>query len=355
MDNNNINNRIFYLLLFFAIVLTGFLCKILSTVFLPIIYSIMLSFVLLPVIRKINLKFGIPWVISSIIVIVLFSVILISLSSLLASSLSVIVSEYPKYESKFMSIYQILAERFNLEIDESKSFIENVWNYLKVREFVQKSAVFLSSGIIAFGKNIFLVIIMSIFLLVEMRLTKRKMHYAFSKDKDKVTRVTHQIVNETVRYLSIKFVISLATGFLSFIITLLAGIDFPVVWGFLAFIMNFIPIFGSIFSVGLTTLFSLLQSYPHWSIPLFILFSLTGINMILGNILEPRIIGKNLGLSPFIILVSLSFWGFLWGFLGMILAVPLTVIIKIICENIDYLNSFGIIMGNNPKKDKLSN
>lgn len=352
MEENTKDNKIFYILLFFAIVLCGFLCKILSSVLLPIIYAIMLSFVLLPLIRKTNLKLGIPWVISSIIVIFLFSILLISLSSLLASSLSVIVSEYPKYESKFMTIYQILAEKFNLEIDESKSFIENVWNYLKVRELVQKSAVFLSSGIVAFGKNIFLVIIMSIFLLVEMRLTKRKMHYAFSNDKEKVTRISHQIVNETVRYLSIKFVISLFTGLLSFIVTLVLGIDFPVVWGFLAFIMNFIPIFGSIFSVGITTLFALLQSYPHWSIPLFVLAFLTAVNMILGNIIEPRIIGKNLGISPFIILVSLSFWGFLWGFLGMILAVPLTVIIKIICENIDYLNSIGIIMGNNPKKDK---
>lgn len=355
MDNNTTNNRIFYLLLFFAIVLSGFLCKILSSVFLPVIYAIMLSFVLLPVIRKINLKLGIPWVISSILVILLFTVLFIFLSSIIASSLSVIFAEYPKYESKFMSIYQILAVKFNLEIDESKSFIENVWNYLKVRELVQKGAVFLSSGIVASGKNIFLVIIMSAFLLVEMRLTKRKMHYAFSKDKEKVTRVSHQIVNETVRYISIKFVISLATGILSFLVTLLAGLDFPIVWGFLAFIMNFIPIFGSIFSVGLTTIFAVLQSYPHWTTPIFILIFLTAVNMILGNILEPRIEGKNLGISPFIILVSLSFWGFLWGFLGMILAVPLTVIIKIICENVDYLKSIGIILGNNPKNENITN
>lgn len=350
MEENTGNNRIFYILLFFAIILSGFLCKILSSVFLPIIYSIMLSFVLLPVIRKTNLKLGIPWVLSSILIIILFSIILISLSSLLVRSLSVIVANYPKYESKFMSIYQLLAKSFNLQIDESKSFIENAWNFLKVREFVQKAAVFLSYGIVSFGKNIFLVIIMCTFLLIEMRLTKRKMHFAFSKDKEKVTRISHQIVNETVRYISIKFVISLATGVLSCLAALITGLDFPIVWGFLAFTMNFIPIFGSIISVGLTTIFAIIQFYPHWGSPLFILIALTAINLILGNIIEPRIEGKNLGLSPFIILVSLSFWGYLWGFLGMILAVPLTVIIKIICENIDYLHSIAIIMGNDPKK-----
>ena len=353
--NNNSDNKIFYLLLFFAIILCGFLCKILSSVFLPIIYSVFLSFVLLPLIRKINLKTGIPWIISSILVIVLFSVLFISISSLLVSSLSVIVADYPKYETKFMSIFQLLAKSFNLEIDESKSFIENAWSFLKVREFVQKSAVFLSYGIVAFGKNIFLIIIMSTFLLIEMRLTKRKMHYAFSKDKEKITKISHQIVNETVRYISIKFVISLSTGLLSCITALIVGLDFPIVWGFLAFTMNFIPIFGSIISVGLTTIFAIMQFYPHWGSPIFLLITLTAINMILGNILEPRIEGKNLGLSPFVILVCLSLWGYLWGFLGMILAVPLTVIIKIICENIDYLHFFAIIMGNNPKQDKKNN
>ena len=73
---------------------------------------------------------------------------------------------------------------------------------------------------------------------------------------------------------------------------------------------------------------------------------MTLINMILGNLVEPRIEGKDLGLSPFVILVSLTLWGWIWGFLGMILAVPLTVILKIICENVSFLQGIGIILGN---------
>lgn len=350
MEENTKDNKIFYILLFFAIVLCGFLCKWLSSVILPVLFSIMISFVLLPVVRKINLKIGIPWVISSVIVVILFSIIFISIFSLLIRSLSIIVSEYPKYETKFMTLYQLLANNLDLEIDENKSFIANAWKYLKFRDLIQKAAVFLSSGIVSFGKNLFLVVVMSTFLLIEMRLTKRKMHYAFSKNREKVTRISHQIVTETVRYVSIKFLISLATGILSFLVSCILKIDFPIVWGFLAFIMNFIPIFGSIFAVGLTTLFTILQSYPNWSTPLIILVSLTAINMILGNILEPRIEGNNLGISPFAILVCLSFWGYLWGFVGMIIAVPMTVIIKIVCENIDYLNGIATFIGNNPKR-----
>lgn len=351
MEEQKFTNKIFYLLLFFAIILTGFLAKLLSSVLIPIILAVMVSFILLPIIKKINLKTGIPWVISSVLVVILFCIFLIGISSLLISSLTTIISEYPKYESKFMAVYQLLAKNFKLEIDESKSFIENMWNFLKVREYVQKTAVFLSSGVFSFGKNLFLIALMSTFLLIEMRITKRKMHYAFSKDKEKVTRVSHQIVNETMRYISIKFVISLATGIICFLATLFTGLDFPVVWGFLAFIMNFIPIFGSIISVGLTTLFAILQFTTSWGIPLFLFLLMTIVNLVLGNIIEPRIEGKNLGISPFVILVSLSLWGYIWGFTGMLLAVPLTVIIKIVCENIDYLNSIAIVLGNNPKRN----
>ena len=81
---------------------------------------------------------------------------------------------------------------------------------------------------------------------------------------------------------------------------------------------------------------------------------MTSVNMILGNILEPRIEGKNLGVSPVIILISLSLWGYIWGFTGMLIAVPLMVIIKIFCENIDYLNGLAIVIGNDTRQQQTT-
>jgi predicted PurR-regulated permease PerM len=192
---------------------------------------------------------------------------------------------------------------------------------------------------------------MTAFILLEMRLTKRKLHYAFKENREKVTRISNQIINQTMRYISIKFFISLSTGILCGLASLIIGLDFPIVWGFLAFIMNFIPIFGSIISVGLTTIFSLIQFYPNWGKTFFVLVFMTSVNMVLGNILEPRIEGKNLGISPVIILISLSLWGYIWGFTGMLIAVPLMVIIKIVCENIDYLKGLAILIGNDPRQN----
>ena len=351
LNQNKTANRIFYLILFLAVVLAGFLCKTMSAVLIPVVLSILLSFVFLPIIKKLNVKTGIPWVISSLIIVLLFFIAILGLTSLLVSSLTGIISEYPKYENRFMSIYQIIANNLDLEIDNTKSLFQNLWASLKVREYTQKLAVMLSSGVISFSKTIFLISIMTAFILLEMRLTKRKLHYAFKENREKVTRISNQIINQTMRYISIKFFISLSTGILCGLASLIIGLDFPIVWGFLAFIMNFIPIFGSIISVGLTTIFSLIQFYPNWGKTIFVLVFMTSVNMVLGNILEPRIEGKNLGISPVIILISLSLWGYIWGFTGMLIAVPLMVIIKIVCENIDYLKGLAILIGNDPRQN----
>ena len=350
MTEKNYTRGIFFILLFFACILSGVLCKIMSSFILPVIIALMLSFVFLPIIRNINTKIKLPWTLSSILVIILFLLAFFGISSLLATGLTSIVSEYPKYESKFLSVYKLIAEQLNLEFDAGESFITNLWKNLEVQKYAQKTAVFLSSGIVSFGKSFFLILIMVVFIEIEMNLTKEKLHNAFTSDSDTFSKVSHQIVNDTVRYVSIKFYISLATGLLVFLTTWLIGMDFPMVWAFVAFIMNFIPVFGSIISVGITTLFALLQFSPDFAKPIFILLFLTAINLTLGNIVEPRIEGKNLGLSPFAILVSLSLWGYIWGFLGMILAVPLTVIIKIVCENIDDLHWIAIILGNGSEK-----
>ena len=349
-ENSGYAKKIFYLILFLAVVLAGFLLRTMSSVVIPVVLSFILSLVFLPIIKKVNLKTGIPWVISSLIIVVLFFIALLGVTSLLIGSLSSIIAEYPKYETRFMSIYQLIAKSLGMEIDITKTLFQNLWNSLKIREFMQKAAMSLSSGVISFTKTLFLISIMSAFILIEMRLTKRKIYYAFKNKREKVSRISNQIVNQTVRYISIKFFISLATGVLCFLAAWIIGLDFPIVWGFLSFIMNFIPIFGSVISVGTTTLFSLIQFYPHWGKTVFILIFMTSVNMVLGNILEPRIEGKNLGISPVAILVSLSIWGYIWGFTGMLLAVPLTVIIKIICENVDYLRGAAIILGNNPRQ-----
>lgn len=360
MDQREISEKILYILSFFAIVLFFIICKNLSSVMLPAISAILLGFVFKNIPERLEKKFKIPWVLSCVFILLFLIVIIFVFSSLLITSLTTIVAEFPKYENKFMTIFKIFADRFSIIIDEEQNLFQNLWQNLQIREYIQKIAIFLSSGVVSAGKAIFLVLILFGFLLIEIKSISNRFHTAFDKqDKTNVSTLSSKIINETSRYVFIKFIISLATGFLAFAGTKIIGMDFSIIWATFAFLMNFIPTFGSIFSCAITTLFALVQFYPD-SIGkvIFIFIYMVAINFTLGNIIEPRIEGKELGLSPFVILVSLSLWGWAWGFVGMILAVPLTVILKIICENIDYLSKFALIFGyakeKTPKKNNKS-
>ena len=344
---------IFYILLFFAFILTGFLCKVLSSVLLPVVIAILMALSFYPVIRNLEIKAKINWIVGSLLIVFIILVAIFSVSSILIKGLSTIANEYSKYETRFMSIYRIFAQKFNLAIDEEKSLANNLWNILEVRQYVQEMALGLSSGFVSFGKALFVVIIMFTFLLIEIKGLKRRITNSVKdENKQTVLNISQQIGEDVVRFLSIKFFISLATGLLVFVAAVIIGLDFPIVWAFIAFLMNFIPTFGSIFSTLLTTIFALLQFYPYYGKVIFIFLFMLAVNFILGNILEPRIEGERLGLSPFAILVSLTLWGYIWGFLGMILAVPMTVIIKIFCENIPYLNFVSVVLGNKRKSNK---
>ena len=356
MEDTDYTKPIFFILMFFAIILTGFLCKVLSSVFIPVAISILMALAFYPIVKNLELKAKIKWPIGSLIVVLIIIITIASLSGILVSSLSTITSEYPKYETKLMTIFGFFADKLNFSFDSEKSFFTNLWNIIELRKYVQNAAIFLSSGIMSFGKALILILLMFSFLLIEINSFKRRITNAVKKEKKQtVLNISNQIGEDVVRFLSIKFFISLATGILVFLTTLIIGLDFPIVWGFFAFIMNFIPTFGSIISVILTTLFSILQFYPHYGKVIFILLFMIAINFILGNIIEPRIEGDRLGLSPFAILVSLTLWAYLWGFIGMILAVPMTVIIKIFCENIPYLNFLSTILGNKRKIKEKSN
>ena len=146
----------------------------------------------------------------------------------------------------------------------------------------------------------------------------------------RVKRIIRNVVDDVTRYISIKFIMSVGTGVIVTIGLLIVHMKFPLVWGFLAFVLNFIPTFGSIISGLLTVTFALVQFYPSLGIIIYVAILMLATNMVIGSIVEPRVQGQNLGISPFIILVSLSLWGWMWGFMGMIIAVPIIVEI-IVC------------------------
>lgn len=359
------NKAIFFLLTFFAIIVAGTVLKILESFLKPVTISVLLSFVFFPFARKLNIKCRIPWWLAITIIYLIFFAFFFVVGDIIAASIKSILFSLPRYEERFISIFSAITEKlsgnpnnkvlFLFDFEADLSIIENIRNQLNLAPTLQKFAFNFTETFISFIKNTFLVLLFSIFLLAEMNITRKKINLAFDEhNRKKVLQIIQNVTSDITHYISIKFIISLLTGFLVTLLCIAIRLDFPLVWGFLAFTMNFIPTFGSIISCGITIVFALIQFFPLFSPVLIISVGLVLINIILGNIIEPKIEGENLGLSSFIILVSLSLWGWLWGFMGLLIAVPLTVIIKIFCENMSVLHPIAILMGNKKLKTKQS-
>ena len=161
---------------------------------------------------------------------------------------------------------------------------------------------------------------------------------------ERIATVVRNITAQVRQYLVTKTLISAATGFLIFLILWILGVDFPLLWGFLAFLLNFIPNIGSLLAVFLPFLLSLLQ-FDTLTRPILALILMETVQIVMGNVIEPRMMAFSLNLSPLLVLVSLIFWGSLWGIVGMVLAVPLTATVKIFLENIEPLRPVAVLMG----------
>lgn len=353
MEEKNYTKGIFFVLLVFLLVLTVTILKITYTVSVPIALAIFMSLCVLPIITRVHKKTHMPWGVGIFLSLVFFVILISVIGSLLAKSAQSVLAMFPKYEERMLYVYQYIAERFALPYDEGKTLIQNLWGQLGIRNAIQGFALTISNYAVSFLKNLLTILLLYTFLLTEVSITQGKVNLAFQgKMKYRVNFIIIKVIVETTRFLSIKFFVSLATGLIVFGGLSLLKIDFPIIWGFLAFVLNFIPTFGSWISCTATILFSILQCFPSWPPMLYVALLMIGTNFVIGNIIEPKIEGDNLDLSPFIILVSLSIWGWIWGFIGMILAVPMTVIIKIISENISFLNPIAIFLGGNKVKQK---
>ena len=190
----------------------------------------------------------------------------------------------------------------------------------------------LSSGVAALLGNTFIVLLTTAFMLLEAGHLRRRIPLALGLGPDKVAGL-ERLLTDVHHYLQIKALVSLATGVAVWLWLLLLGVEFPLLWGLLAFILNFIPNFGSLMAAVPPAMLALVRSGPTGMA--LVLLGFVTVNLLLGSILEPRIMGRRLGLSPLAVLLSLIFWGWVWGAVGLLLAIPFTMVVKIVLEHLE--------------------
>jgi predicted PurR-regulated permease PerM len=210
----------------------------------------------------------------------------------------------------------------------------------------------LSSQIISLSSKAVLVLIFTAFMLAEQRGFARKLAAAFpSPVATRISRVIGGITQQVSRYLLLQFLISAATGLCVWIALWAIGVEFALTWGVLAFVLNFIPTIGSIVASIPPVVIALAQYAPdsYWP-AVATLIALLAIQMTIGNVISPRLMGDHLNLSPVAVLVSLLFWAWLWGPGGALLSVPVTAAVKIVCDNIQPLSPIGVLLGAGPRR-----
>jgi len=265
--------------------------------------------------------------------------IFIGFGELFSSSLSSFSEDAPKYEQNLQqmggSIQQYATEKgINIPTGE----MTNIFDPSKVMSL---TAGFLGQ-LGGFMGNAFTIFFLVLFLLMEMD--------SFSI-KTRATLRTNQgspdflntIGNSIRHYLSIKTMTSLLTGLLIWISLAIVGVDYAIIWALIAFLLNYIPNIGSIIAAIPAVLFALVQlgfGGAAWTVGIFL-----AANMVIGNIVEPKLMGQGMGLSTFVVFLSLIFWGFTLGTVGMFLSVPLTMAIKIIMEQNPKTESIAIFLG----------
>ena len=184
-----------------------------------------------------------------------------------------------------------------------------------------------------------------LFIILERQTIFPKLLEAFPRGKaQRAGQLVSRMNRQMSKYLEIKVIISIATGVLFYFASRLSGLDFALVWGVLAVILNFIPTIGSIVGTAGTIMMAIIQFAPDWSYVIYVALLMISIEMVLGNIIDPRLQGVQLNISPLVILISLAIWGYIWGIAGMFLAVPLTSIVQIICANIPSLKPIAIML-----------
>lgn len=260
------------------------------------------------------------------------------IAKILTVNIQQLSSELPVYQNNITKITNAINTTFNIDI------ISSVKEFLGEYEYTKLLSGLFNSLTELFG-DAFLIIIYTLFLLLEEPFFSKKIKaiYARKDDQEDVNDVLQQLDKSIGRYLSLKTLISLLTGFLSYFALLFIGLDAPLFWAFLIFLMNYIPTVGSLIATAFPAMFAMLQ-FGELMPGVWVLIIVGAIQLIVGNYIDPKLTGSSLNVSPLVVLIGLAFWGAIWGIIGMILSVPITVMMIIIFSEFPQTRAIAVLL-----------
>ncbi|MDN3493315.1 AI-2E family transporter [Winogradskyella bathintestinalis] len=329
------------LLLIIVVPLVFYLLKILSFIFIPLIFSMFIALLFLPLMRWLGRR-RVPKFVSIIIVLLLVAlglklgIELVQLSSrqILANNTEFL----DKAELKLADLQLYLMDNFGIELEQKHGFLGQFFQNDKL----SSTLGFLNSFVTSLLMTIFFVVLW----LAESINVQKLMNHTLLKRKHTSIKTFMKIEKDLIKFIKVKVLVSALTGIFTGLMCVFFDVSFPIFWGLFAFAINFVQMVGSFISVIMLSIFAFVELDPTSTLFFFIL-AISLVQVTFGAILEPVFMGKSFSINIIAVLVMLMFWGFLWGIPGLIMAIPITVFIKIILEQFEGTQVIASLLSGN--------
>jgi predicted PurR-regulated permease PerM len=328
-----------------SVIVVGAVLYAMRSVILPIILAIFFASLSRPL--QVRLQKVVPTGLALVLTILLMGGIILALPLLFSANLQVVIARLPEYGPRFQGLaMEIEALLRDVGIDLKGLDMSSDRTAQSIMGVVTDAL----QGIASFTGTFVLVLFLLIFILAEANVIRDKLAVALKPTNHATVMASVASMQERIqKYVTTKTLFSALNAVAAGLLTWALGVDFPLLWTLLTFILYFIPTFGTLIATFPPVLLALVQ-FEAPTTAIVTLIGLIVIFNLLGNVLEPKFLGKTLSLSPLIVFISLMFWGWYFGIVGVILSVPLTVGIVIVCQHIEPLQPIAILFADKPQR-----
>jgi AI-2 transport protein TqsA len=320
----------------FIVVVAGM--KAASSILVPFFLAVFIAVICTPPLFWLQRK-GVPKVLALVLILVTILLVGLLFGALTGPSLNHFLSSIPDYQERLSAhiatlINWLHEKGVNIPQEEVAGTFNPGW--------VMSMAGGIFSALSSVLTNAFLILLTVVFILLEVADFPKKLRTVL-KNPERSLSTIEKFSQSAKRYLVIKTLISATIGVVIWLWLLILGVDYPVLWGTLSFLLNYVPNIGSIIAALPVALLALVQLGVGSA--LLTVLGFVVVHIVVGNIIEPKVTGKGLSLSTLVVFLSLVFWGWVLGPIGMILSVPMTSLVKIALESYEETRGLAIMLG----------
>ncbi|GAF02826.1 AI-2E family transporter [Saccharicrinis fermentans] len=317
-------------LLLIVIPLMFYLLKTLSFIFVPLVSAMFIALLLLPLMRWFDKKNVPKWLSVFFVVLLLIAAFKFAGELIKLTSNEIMAADnlfFEKAETKLIDLVVMIENFFGVNRIKGDNVLLHYFKGGNVMDSIGFSLDFISNLLSGTLMTAFFVVL----LLSGSVNFEKLLNSTLIKVRHSSVKIFRKIEKDIIKFVIVKFAISLLTGVGFGLACLAFDVSFPIFWGLFAFVINFVQMIGSVISVVLLSLFAFVEIEPMSTL-LFFVLAITAVQVLMGGVLEPVFMGKTFSVNVITILVMLMFWGYIWGIPGLILSIPITVFIKIILD-----------------------